>query len=485
LSKQKTNKGMYCGDETGAYIGDIGSSSCRFGYGGEDNPKLVIPSFMASSQQSGNYIPSSCYRYHQNLKPIFRMPSSHEPILDPNEFLSQGDTIENWDALEEAWNYSFQIMRVRERNKHTTGGGGAFLERQSKFDTPRDRTIRPTVTDERLDHPILAVRSGFTHVMGSDNSIASERRELATYTELLMESLQADSCFIAPSPMLSAFSHGRQTCLIVDVGAGGCRITPVVEGLLLKRSQRRNGRGGDWIGNVTWHAMRNDNISVTPRYCLKFPENNSSLTCPVMMQWAMRDLMSEFRTSDHVSLQTWRYGVYTTPFTTRDNEEMTSKSDNPLSYELPDGTLVNLETTIGHDLKRVPELLFTDDVPFITSTTTNQHSTICNLPLHHMIQDSLSAVGDVDIRKELCGNIVLVGGSSLLPNMEQRLSHEVSGIISAKCKIIASKFSVERSQSAFIGGSVLTSLGSFQQLWLSRKEYDEYGAALAIQRFPN
>jgi actin-related protein len=474
---------MYCGDETGAYIGDIGSSSCRFGYGGEDNPKLVIPSFMASSQESGNYIPSSCYRYHQNLKAIFRMPYSNEPIVDPTEFLSQGDTIENWDALEEAWNYSFRILRVRERNKHTTGGGTSGGS-QTKVETPGVRTIRSSVTEERLDHPILAVQSGFTHVMGSENDITSERRELERYTEFLMEGLQADSCFIAPSPMLSAFSHGRQTCLVVDVGAGGCRVTPVVDGLLLKRSQRRNGRGGDWIGNVTWQAMRSDNVSVLPRYHLKLSEKTASLSCPVMLQWGMRDLMSEFRTSDHVSLQTWRYGVYTTPFTTRDNEEMTAISENPLSYELPDGTLVNLETSTGHDLKRVPELLFTDDVPFVTPKTTNQHRTTCNLPLHHLIQDSLSSVGDVDIRKELCGNIVLVGGSSLLPNMEQRLSYEVSGIISAKCKVIASKFSVERSQSAFIGGSVLTSLGSFQQLWLSRKEYEEYGAALAIQRFP-
>ena len=155
-----------------------------------------------------------------------------------------------------------------------------------------------------------------------------------------------------------------------------------------------------------------------------------------------------------------------------------------MSYELPDGTLVNLETTIGHDLRRVPELLFSDDVPFVSPKDTSEHATICNLPLHHLIQDSLSAVTDADIRKELCANIVLVGGSSLLPNMEQRLSYEIAGIITGKCKIVASKFSVERSHAAFIGGSILTSLGSFQQLWLSRKEYEDYGASLAIQRFP-
>lgn len=42
----------------------------------------------------------------------------------------------------------------------------------------------------------------------------------------------------------------------------------------------------------------------------------------------------------------------------------------------------------------------------------------------------------------------------------------------------------ERSNASWIGGSILTSLGSFQQLWLSKAEYDEYGSTLAVQRFP-
>ena len=469
---------MYCGDETGAFIGDIGSHTSRFGYGGEDHPKHVAPSYSAS-KLGKSYTPSSCYNFHENLKPIYRMASSEDPIVDPNDFLKQGDVIENWDALEQAWQHSFDVLRVRDRYKHTTGKG----TRQATGDgVPSSSAIRSSLPEERLAHPILAVRQGCSHVMGSIDDKATERKELEKYAELMFESLQADSCFIAPSPMLAAFSHGRQTCLVVDLGASGCRVTPVVDGLLLKQAQRVNGRGGDWLSNVTWKAMLEDKVSVVPRYQLRGSSISSS--SPVMTQWAMRDLMFEFRTSDHVSLQTWRYGVYTTPFVAKHEEESPEASDTPVSYELPDGTLVNLETAIGHDLKRTPELLFTDDVPYVTPNGTSEHATTCNLPLHWLIHDSLSAVGDADIRKELCSNIVLVGGTSLLPNMEQRLSYEISGIISGKCKIIASKFSVERSQAAFIGGSVLTSLGSFQQLWLSRKEYEDYGASLAIQRFP-
>jgi actin-related protein len=137
-------------------------------------------------------------------------------------------------------------------------------------------------------------------------------------------------------------------------------------------------------------------------------------------------------------------------------------------------------------------LLFTDQVPFVSadqisnSSVLMEHESLTNLPLHKLVHESLAAVGDVDVRKDLAANIVLTGASSLLPNMEQRLSLETSRMTSSayKCKVLASRHAVERSCAAWIGGSILSSLGSFQQLWLSRTEYEEYGATLAIQRFP-
>jgi actin-related protein len=200
----------------------------------------------------------------------------------------------------------------------------------------------------------------------------------------------------------------------------------------------------------------------------------------------MQDLMYEFRSSDHIGMPQWRMDP-TTPFVYDNDVEMQVDEAEPSTYELPDGTMVDLTTRVGKDLCRVPELLYTDNVPFVKEEESSlEHSTLSNLPLHKLVHDSLTAVGDADARKELCGNLLLTGGSSLLPNMEQRLSYEMSVITPNmyKCRVLASRNSVERSYAAWIGGSVLTSLGSFQQLWLSRKEYEEYGATLAMQRFP-
>ncbi|PBC34383.1 ActinB [Apis cerana cerana] len=44
-----------------------------------------------------------------------------------------------------------------------------------------------------------------------------------------------------------------------------------------------------------------------------------------------------------------------------------------------------------------------------------------------------------------------------------------------RLKIISANSSSERRYGAWIGGSILSSLGSFQQMWLSRQEYEESG----------
>jgi len=36
------------------------------------------------------------------------------------------------------------------------------------------------------------------------------------------------------------------------MGDSGCRVTPVVDGLLLKQAQRRNGMGGEWLSAMQY-----------------------------------------------------------------------------------------------------------------------------------------------------------------------------------------------------------------------------------------
>jgi actin-related protein len=115
------------------------------------------------------------------------------------------------------------------------------------------------------------------------------------------------------------------------------------------------------------------------------------------------------------------------------------------------------------------ELFFSDNLPsFIQNATTDNvnYSENIMLPLQKLIHKSLNEILDVDLRKELSSNIIVTGGASQFPALDQRLSTELGEILPSLCKykVIASKNSVENRYSSWIGGSILSSLGSFQQV---------------------
>jgi actin-related protein len=518
---------MYCGDETGSFIGEIGSHTCRFGYGGEDNPKLVLPSYTIrgfnhdkdSNKVERRMSVSSLHGLTNNerLESILRMPQQEDsesmydvskilPQTDPTAFLRQGDCVQNWDSFQTAWETSMVTLRATDTRKHTTGGNSYTFQRKNGGVT--SSTVKPSTEDApstRCVHPLLSITSGMTHVdgVGKEYMAAHKRQHYTKYVELFMESLQATSMFLAPAPMLASFSMGRQTALIVDVGAGGCRVTPVVDGLVLQQSQRRNGRGGDWLGNVAWKGFMEEYDTVPqPRYILSDANRQKQPTAQALWyRRAMTDLMYEVRTEPFVKVQQmYSSSDRLVPFIEKQLLAGSSSSPSPpespasatdtnaSKYHLPDGSSVNLLSSFGKDLQDLPELLFADALPFAGSEPQRMTfpSTFSNAPLHKLVHESLLAVDDVDVRKELTGSICLVGGSSLFPNLDTRLSQELAVLLPSfvKPKVVASRFSVERSCAAWIGGSILTSLGSFQQLWLSLAEYEEYGPTLAIQRFP-
>ncbi len=87
---------------------------------------------------------------------------------------------------------------------------------------------------------------------------------------------------------------------------------------------------------------------------------------------------------------------------------------------------------------------------------------------------------DVDIRRDLFENAVLSGGSTMFPNIDQRLRKEITALAPAsiKVKVVAPP---ERKYSVWIGGSILSSLSSFQEMWISKDQYDESGPRIVHQ----
>jgi actin-related protein len=88
---------------------------------------------------------------------------------------------------------------------------------------------------------------------------------------------------------------------------------------------------------------------------------------------------------------------------------------------------------------------------------------------------------DIDMRKDLYANIVLSSGTTMFQGIAERMQKEISLLAPStmKIKIIAPP---ERKFSVWIGRSILASLSSFQQMWISKQEYDESGPSIVHRK---
>ena len=88
---------------------------------------------------------------------------------------------------------------------------------------------------------------------------------------------------------------------------------------------------------------------------------------------------------------------------------------------------------------------------------------------------------DVDLRRELFNSVTLSGGTTMFPGINDRLAKEISSYAptSVKVKVNAPN---ERKFSVWIGGSVLSTLATFQTMWVTRQEFDEVGASIVHRK---
>jgi actin-related protein len=86
---------------------------------------------------------------------------------------------------------------------------------------------------------------------------------------------------------------------------------------------------------------------------------------------------------------------------------------------------------------------------------------------------------DVEIQPLMHSNAVLTGANTLLPGFADRVYNELHRIApGGRVKVQAAGGSNERKFGPWIGGSILSSLAAFHQLWISKSQYEEIGVGV-------
>nr|ATP16751.1 actin [Adelphocoris suturalis] len=435
---------LYGGDEIGALVFDVGHHSFRVGYAQEDTPKAEIPAAVGVIEDG-------------NLNGAVRTDA-----LDPDKKPDSSNISSG------AKHYiDTTILNVARKGMEVVSYmKDGMIEDWDLFEKVLDYTYSKCIQSESEFHPVLMSEAPL--------NVRGKREKL---TELMFEKYNVPAFFLVKNAVLAAFANGRATGLVVDSGATHTSAVPVQDGYVLTQAIVKSPLGGDYITMQCKQLLQENDVEIIPTYMIggKEPVKDREKA-----KWTMKKNLPEVTSSWHnymvkrviQDFQNSALQVSETPY-----DEKTVAVIPSVHYEFPHG----YHQDFGCERFRIPEALFD---PSIVQTRGGLVGNTM-LGIGHIVTTSVGMC-DIDVRPALYGSVVITGGNSFIQGFPERLNRDLSMRIPAsmRLKLISANGCSERRFGAWIGGSILASIGTFQQMWISSQEYEEGGKSQIDRKCP-
>jgi len=253
--------------------------------------------------------------------------------------------------------------------------------------------------------------------------------------EILFEEFNCPALYIANQSVLALYASARTTGMVVDSGDGVTHFSPIYDGYVQEHCAVRFDIAGQDITNKLQTLLKDRGYDMKT----------------TLQKELVRDLKEQIC------------------FVATDYERDMKRQDLATDYKLPDGSIITIENERCH----CTEILFQP----------HQLLDIDRGGIHELCYESMQGT-DIDLRSSMRENIVLCGGTTLFPGFQERLKKELKKLFPPAATVsISQNEATEKRYAVWIGGSILASVPKFDDMCLTRDDYEEEGKSAVHEKF--
>ncbi|MFX1317248.1 MAG: hypothetical protein ACFE9T_15405 [Promethearchaeota archaeon] len=309
---------------------DIGSMYVKIGFAGEPSPRFVFPCITGTEKYKAVlvdvgarniYVGNDAERMRGVLK--IKYPIQRGAIMD-------------WDSYYEILNYIFYtLLRI----------------------------------DNLYDYPVFYTEAPF---------VQKETKEYIA--RVLFETHRVKSLMMMPTPLLSIFSVGLTSGLVIESGDGLTWIVPVINGQIIHQAVQKLNLAGIDVNQSLKNLMMREGISIASSATDEIVREIKEKNCYFLLE-----------------------------------PKKTTAPTDILSYSMPDGSNIKIP---NHILYEAPEVLFNPSILGYGNIMSLQEAVI-----------SCLRIMDKQYWSELLSHIVFSGGNLSYSGFQQRFEAELDALL--------------------------------------------------------